>query len=56
MENRIQVTIHIEGGVVHEVIKPDSVDVTVIDFDVDGVEPERVQEYHDGTPCLITNY
>jgi hypothetical protein len=48
----------IEGGVVHEVVNlPTNLTVTVIDYDVDGVERERRQiSPLDGEVCVITKW
>jgi hypothetical protein len=42
------VYVFIEGGVIHDMRVPTGITVIVRDFDVEGVEPERVQQDADG--------
>ena len=48
----------IEGGVVHEIVGlPDNINVTVIDYDTEGVEKERLEiSPIDGELCVITRW
>ena len=47
-----------EGGVVHEIVDlPDNIKVTVIDYDTEGVEKERLEiSPVDGELCVITRW
>jgi hypothetical protein len=47
-----------EGGVVHEIVDlPDNINVTVIDYDTEGVEKERLEiSPVDGELCVITKW
>ena len=36
------VTVYVEGGVVHDVIVPEGMVVVVRDYDIEGVDPERL--------------
>ena len=47
-----------EGGVVHEIVDlPDNINVTVIDYDTEGVEKDRLEiSPVDGELCVITKW
>jgi hypothetical protein len=47
-----------EGGVVHEIVDlPDNINVTVIDYDTEGVEKERLEiSPVDGELCVINKW
>jgi hypothetical protein len=47
-----------EGGVVHEIVDlPDNIHVTVIDYDTEGVENERLEiSPVDGELCVISKW
>ena len=47
-----------EGGVVHEIVDlPDNINVTVLDYDTEGVEKERLEiSPVDGELCVITKW
>ena len=54
----IEILVVMEGGVVHEIVDlPDSIHVTVIDYDTEGVEKERLEiSPVDGELCVITKW
>src|ERR1017187_5153294 len=56
MSNPIQIVV--EGGGVHEVLHlPPGVNLTIIDFDVEGVEAERIEPSPiGGQPSVISHY
>ena len=56
--NHKEIFILIEGGVVHEVVNlPPDINVTVIDYDTEGVEPERLEVSPvDGELCVINKW
>jgi hypothetical protein len=43
-----KVLVFLEGGVVHDIQAPKGVTVIVRDYDVEGVEPERIQQDSSG--------
>jgi hypothetical protein len=47
-----------EGGVVHEIVDlPDNINVTLIDYDTEDIEKERLEiSPLDGELCLITRW
>ena len=47
-----------EGGVVHEIVDlPDNINVTVLDYDTEGVEKDRLEiSPADGELCVITKW
>jgi hypothetical protein len=47
-----------EGGVVHEIVDlPDNIKVTLIDYDTEGVEKERLEiSPVDGELCVISKW
>jgi hypothetical protein len=55
---RKEIFILIEGGVVHEVVNlPSNINVTVIDYDTEGVEKERLEiSPVDGELCVINKW
>jgi hypothetical protein len=56
--SRKEIFILIEGGVVHEVVNlPENINVTVIDYDIEGVEKERLEiSPVDGELCVINKW
>jgi hypothetical protein len=54
----VEIFIVMEGGVVHEIVDlPDNINVTVIDYDTEGVEKERLEiSPVDGELCVITRW
>ena len=56
MSNPIQIVV--EGGVVHEVLHlSPGVNLTIIDFDVEGVAAERIEPSPiDGQPAVVSHY
>ena len=55
---RKEIFIIMEGGVVHEVVNlPPNINVTVIDYDTEGVEKERLEiSPVDGELCVINKW
>ena len=53
-----EIFVVMEGGVVHEIVNlPDNIRVTVIDYDTEGVEKERLEiSPVDGKLCVITRW
>ena len=53
-----EIFVVLEGGVVHEIVGlPENINVTVIDYDTEGVEKERIGiSPVDGELCLINNW
>jgi hypothetical protein len=47
-----------DGGVIHEIVDlPDNINVTVLDYDTEGVEKERLEiSPVDGELCVITKW
>ena len=47
-----------DGGVIHEIVDlPDNINVTVIDYDTEGVEKERLEiSPVDGELCTINKW
>ena len=54
----IEIFVIMEGGVVHEIVDlPDNIHVTLIDYDTEGVEKERLEiSPVDGELCVITKW
>ena len=54
----VEIFIVMEGGVVHEIVDlPPNINVTVIDYDTEGVEKERLAiSPVDGELCVITKW
>jgi hypothetical protein len=54
----VEIFVIMEGGVVHEIVDlPDHINVTVIDYDTDGVEKDRLEiSPVDGELCVITKW
>ena len=54
----LEIFVIIEGGVVHEIVGlPENINVTVIDYDTEGVEKERIEiSPVDGELCVITRW
>ncbi len=51
------IEIHIEGGVVHDVRKlPPNTVVRIIDYDIDGVEENRLSKLENGEEVLISEH
>jgi len=53
-----EIFVVLEGGVVHEIVGlPENINVTVIDYDTEGVEKERIGiSPVDGELCLINKW
>ena len=53
-----EIFVCIEGGVVHEMVNlPENLRVTVLDYDTQGVEKERIEPSPvDGQPCVINHW
>ena len=53
-----EIFVVMEGGVVHEIVDlPDNIRVTMIDYDTEGVEKERLEiSPVDGELCVITKW
>ena len=54
----IEIFLIMEGGVVHEIANlPPNINVTVIDYDTEGVEKERLEiSPVDGELCVINRW
>jgi hypothetical protein len=54
----VDIFVIMEGGVVHEIVDlPDNINVTLIDYDTEGVEKERLEiSPIDGELCVITKW
>ena len=54
----LEIFVIMEGGVVHEIVDlPDYIHVTMIDYDTEGVEKERLGiSSVDGELCVITKW
>ena len=54
----VEIFLIMEGGVVHEIVDlPDNIHVTLIDYDTEGVEKERLEiSPVDGELCVITRW
>jgi len=54
----IEIFVVMEGGVVHEIVNlPPNINVTVIDYDTEGVEKERLEiSPLDGELCVINRW
>lgn len=57
-QHKREIFLVMEGGVVHEIVDlPDNINVTVIDYDTEGVEKERLEiSPVDGELCVITKW
>ena len=55
---KIEIFVMIEGGVVHEIVNlPPNLNVTVLDYDTEGVEDQRLQiSPVDGELCVINKW
>jgi len=53
-----EIFVIIEGGVIHEIVDlPENIHVTVIDYDTEGVERDRLEiSPVDGELCLINKW
>jgi hypothetical protein len=58
MDSKTEIFILIEGGVVHEVVGlPPNINLTVIDYDTEGVEKERLEiSPVDGKLCVTNQW
>ena len=56
-QRKREIFVVMEGGVVHEIVNlPTNINVTVIDYDTEGVEKERLEiSPVDGELCVINN-
>jgi hypothetical protein len=54
----VEIFVVMEGGVVHEIVNlPQNISVTVIDYDTEGVEKERLEiSPVDGELCTINKW
>jgi len=54
----LEIFVVMEGGVVHEIVNlPPYINVTVIDYDTEGVEEERLEiSPVDGDACVINKW
>ena len=54
----LEIFVVMEGGVVHEIVNlPPHINVTVIDYDTEGVEKERLAiSPVDGEACVINKW
>ena len=54
----LEIFVVMEGGVVHEIVNlPPYINVTVIDYDTEGVEEERLEiSPVDGEACVINKW
>ena len=57
-QRKREIFVVIEGGVVHEIVNlPPNINVTVIDYDTEGVEKERLEiSPVDGELCVINRW
>ena len=57
-QRKREIFLVIEGGVVHEIVNlPPNINVTVIDYDTEGVEKERLEiSPVDGELCVINRW
>ena len=57
-QRKREIFLVMEGGVVHEIVDlPDNINVTVIDYDTEGVEKERLEiSPVDGEVCVINKW
>jgi hypothetical protein len=52
-----RIEIHIEGGCVHDVRHiPKHIIVAVIDYDIDGVDPDRLSKLDNGEEVIISEH
>jgi len=53
-----EIFVVMEGGVVHEIVNPPpNIHVTVLDYDIEGVEKERIEVSPvDGEACVINKW
>ena len=58
VQRKREIFLIMEGGVVHEIVDlPDHINVTVVDYDTEGVEKERLGiSPVDGELCVITKW
>ena len=58
VQRKREIFLIMEGGVVHEIVDlPDHINVTVVDYDTEGVEKERLEiSPVDGEVCMITKW
>ena len=57
-QRKREIFVVMEGGVVHEIVNlPPNINVTVIDYDTEGVEKERLEiSPVDGELCVINKW
>jgi hypothetical protein len=57
-QRKREIFVIMEGGVVHEIVNlPPKINVTVIDYDTEGVEKERLEiSPVDGELCVINKW
>jgi hypothetical protein len=54
----VEIFVIMDGGLIHEIVNlPDNIIVTVLDYDTEGVEKERLEiSPVDGELCVITKW
>ena len=54
----LEIFVVMEGGVVHEIVDlPENINVTVVDYDTEGVEKDRLEiSPVDGELCVINRW
>jgi hypothetical protein len=57
-QRKREIFLVMDGGVIHEIVDlPPNINVTVIDYDTEGVEKERLEiSPVDGEVCVITKW
>ena len=57
-QRKREIFVVMEGGVVHEIVDlPENINVTVVDYDTEDVEKERLEiSPVDGELCVITKW
>jgi hypothetical protein len=57
-QRKREIFVVMEGGVVHEIVNlPDHIHVTVIDYDTEGVEKDRLEiSPVDGELCVVNRW
>ena len=51
-----QLIIHVRGGVVEIANMPPNIQLVIIDYDIEGMDLEDIDEDTDGNPCNISIY
>ncbi|MGO4302203.1 hypothetical protein [Cupriavidus sp. RAF12] len=50
------IVIFMEGGLIQHIETDDHVDIIVVDYDIDGVEPERIKKTPYGNEATVEAY